>query len=299
MARTHVARKPVTRNTAARNEEEAPEESTQKVKVGKPSKAPVGQLNTYDEEMAAIARRRASAEAKSAGGDYISTKGGILSINGNVIDGNCFNAVVVESVFSNAFYEHPYDERNPVPPDCYAFAEDEEGLAPHEECQTAQHPQCAGCPNNAYGTARVGRGKACRNQRRLAVIAEDADEGFADSGAQMYILSVAPTSLKAWASYVQNVYSTMKKDVSQVVTEITLFTPKGQTYSQLSFNYVRPLTVEEQGAVLPRRDEAMRIMTVPYPKPEETAPAAKRPANKRPAQEPSAPAAPRKFQTRR
>lgn len=227
-----------------------------------PKKAPKMAVNSFDAEMAAIAAKQSSAESKGTGG-FISTKGGHFSIGGNQVKGDKLRVVIVDSLFVNTYYEGAYNPEKNSSPDCYAYGEVEEGMAPHDDAENPQHTQCAGCPLNVFGSAAVGKGKACKNQRRLALIMED---DATDSGAEMLKLNVSVTSCKAWATYVQQVVASTKRPVCGVLTEITIYTPPGQTYAMLAFAFERELEQDELATILPRRDEASTVLNMPFPK---------------------------------
>ncbi len=233
-------------------------------------------VNSFDAEMAALASKQANAESKSSGGTFISTKGGHFAIGGNQVKGDKIRAVVVDSIFCNTYYEDAYNPDVQASPACYAYGESDEGMAPHADCDAPQHSECAGCPLNAFGSAAVGKGKACKNQRRLALILED---DLTDSAAQMLMLNVSVTSCRAWATYVQQVVSAQKRPTAGVLTEISIFTASGKTYAQMSFAFERDLEQDELAVVLPRRDEASNVLNMPFPKrTEEEAPAPKKKA---------------------
>src|SRR5690606_25613194 len=94
---------------------------------------------------------------------------------------NELEVVVVASVFANTLYADKFQPGVVSLPICYAFgdpdSDDPEGtMRPHEEAEDPQSDACADCPMNQFGSAPEGRGKACKNTRRLAVmLAEDLD----------------------------------------------------------------------------------------------------------------------------
>ena len=229
-------------------------------------------VNKWDAEMAELAKKQMQAEASSAGGNYVSTKGGHFSIGGNIVKGDKLHTAVVASMFVNAYYDQPYQDGVAVSPSCFAINEDEGALTPHPDCTAPQHETCDGCPLNAFGTANVGKGKACKNQRRLALLPVTDDEVSAD----MLLLSVAPTSTRAWGTYVQQIGATIKRPTCGVLTEISIAPAPGKTYATLSYAFERELTQPELAIVLPRRDEADTLLSLPFPKGEEApAPAPK------------------------
>lgn len=263
-------------------------------------------VNSFDARMAALAARQQHAESKSAGGNTISVKGGHFSIGGNIIKGDVLRVVIVESIFFNAHYEGPWNEDNPQPPICYAYGVanedgDEPEMSPHKDCEQPQSEMCEGCPLNEYATADTGRGKACKNQRRVMCILED---DLGDKRAPMYMLTIPPTSIRPWATYAAQVTASEKLPTFCVVTEMTIQPKPGKTYAVLSFAFDHALEEKEADRIEPRIEEAIKLMTQPFPERTEA------PKPKRGAKKPSKPeaavvgrakvsAGPRKFAARR
>lgn len=81
--------------------------------------------------------------------------------------------IVLVGAFENSYYKTAYDSKNPTPPDCYALGFQEDFLAPPADLDGRINDKCAGCAKNEWGSG-VGRGKACGNHRRLALMAPDA-----------------------------------------------------------------------------------------------------------------------------
>lgn len=68
---------------------------------------------------------------------------------------------------SRKFYAGAYDPNAKATlPDCWS----NDGIAPEESAKNKQHRSCAACPKNVKGSGSNGKGKACRYERRLAVI---------------------------------------------------------------------------------------------------------------------------------
>ncbi len=108
--------------------------------------------------------------ASSAGGQFISVKGGQLTFGDNPFPNNEMAVIILDSIRENVYYEGRYDSDNVQAPTCYAFDHCEESLAPHEKVEEPQNKTCKGCEWNEYGTSETGKGKACGNVVRLAVI---------------------------------------------------------------------------------------------------------------------------------
>ncbi len=129
---------------------------------------------SYDEELARQAEAYKTSEAASATGQFISFKGGQMTWRGAAVNGNQLDVIVLSSVFENVWYEREFDPTTVSSPQCYAFAKSMEGLKPHEKSIKKQgdaNGLCAACWANGWSSdPKGGRGKACRNTRRLAVI---------------------------------------------------------------------------------------------------------------------------------
>src|ERR1700761_5118895 len=132
-------------------------------------------LVNYNEKWAQQAAQYAEQE-KLVGGTFISTRGGTLSIGEEVLPGNQMVVIVLDVVNENTFYDNKFDPDNRQPPLCYAFGRSADEMAPHESMQVdleyfqPQAETCSVCPHNAWGSAEKGRGKACQNRRRIALI---------------------------------------------------------------------------------------------------------------------------------
>ena len=137
------------------------------------AKAKTTAVARWDEALAARARMAAKAVANVGGNaDWISFKNGQITFKDNVI-GKSLEVVIPSFVLENAFYEGEYDPNNPKSPDCYAFGTDDAEMAPYESVESPCHVTCEGCPNNEWDTGKDGRGKACKNQIRLACLPAD------------------------------------------------------------------------------------------------------------------------------
>jgi hypothetical protein len=224
-------------------------------------KRPKMEVRSYDEQMAKLAARQKSAESKG-GTNFISTAGGHFSINDKRVKGDVLRGVIVDSIFSNVYYDKEWKPGVKATPSCYAFSFEEEGLRPHKDAREKQSKTCEDCPLNAFGTARVGKGKACKNQRRIGIILEDDLE---DPRAPVYLLNVAVTSTKSWREYVRAITSAYDKPTACVLTAISIDTPEDRTTAELSFTFERELEPDELDNVLPRQQEVDNMLTVPFP----------------------------------
>jgi hypothetical protein len=74
-------------------------------------------------------------------------------------------------VLSKVWYEKGYAEGSDAAPDCFS----NNGVTPDAASPKKQSVSCAACPMNVFGTSKrqdgsVGKGKACSDSKRLAVV---------------------------------------------------------------------------------------------------------------------------------
>lgn len=125
--------------------------------------------------------------------------------------------VIVDFVAKNAYYPNAFDKDNVLPPVCFAIGEIPAKLAPSPNSPEPQAKTCSECPMNAFGSAPNGKGKACKNERLMAVLPPDAD-----ADAPLWTISAGPTSIKGFDSYVGNVQRVFQMPPVGVVTTISM-----------------------------------------------------------------------------
>ena len=253
------------RTTRASTKDSAPAKATKKTGTA---------VAKWDEELAALAQKAKELEDSVGGGNFISTKGGRLTYQGAEIPGNSMNVIIVDHILENHIYEGRFDPDTPQSPICFAFGEDEDDMEPHEKSESPQHESCKGCPFNEWGSADQGRGKACKNIRRLAVIPEDGLEDI--ESAELAMIKVPVTSVKGWAGYVRQIADTLGRPPLGVVTEVSLV-PDSKTQFKMNFKLVEKIDDGEViQALLAKRKQAETDLRTPYaPTPEEEAPPAR------------------------
>lgn len=101
-----------------------------------------------------------------------------------------FSAVILDQHLANAWWEGDISESggNQIP-NCFSL----DGLHPVEDCTNRQNDNCAECNQNQYGSDNKGKGKACKNMKRLHLLFEDSSLPRR--------LTVPPTSLKSFDTY--------------------------------------------------------------------------------------------------
>lgn len=236
------------------------EETETRPKKG--AKKATGQVNNYDEELAQFAREQQEMEQNSGGGlPMISCRGGEFSFGGNVI-GETINVVILNHIKENCYYADDYDSENPVPPTCFAFGTKEAEMAPHENVTDKQCSLCGKCKLNEFGSADRGKGKACKNVRRLQLILEDDMEDI--EAAEIKYLKVSVMSVKGFSTFIQQVTSVMKLPSFGVLAEISIHPDKKAQY-KLSFKVLEKIDDKEVlHALLDIRKARVDELVTPY-----------------------------------
>lgn len=233
-------------------------------------------LVPWEQEMADAASKHAGKEKAAGLSKAISTRGGVLSIDDNPIEGNEIRVIVLAAVHENQYFKGAYDPKTPQAPACYSFsdpeaAEPEDSMKPHEKSADPQgdaNGLCAGCWANEFGSADIGKGKACKNVRRLAVITEDALEDADElSNAQVRMLKVPVMSVKNWANYVrQKLGEDVKRPCWGVVTTVRLVAdPVSQFKVQFAFEELIQFDQALYTAMQKKVAEVQEQLVAPYP----------------------------------
>jgi hypothetical protein len=157
-----------------------------------------------------------------------------------------FNAIVVGMLpsVSRIYYREKYDpEAEPTLPNCWSNNAD----IPDAEVPDRQHDNCIECPQNIKGSGDNG-GRACRFQRRIAILLEGDDSG------DVYQFSIPAKSLfgkgvgnvHPFESYVK--YLMLNREAPDtVVTQISYdLDAEGM---ELTFTPTRQLTDDEYDLV--------------------------------------------------
>lgn len=267
------------------------------------SKEPGTDIVDYEAEMAALAGMAKEAEKLQSGGSFFSTKAGVLAFGDTPLPGNQMAVVILDGIVENVYYGSTYSDDNRAPPKCFAFGREDDGtfvefddVEPHkvvdEDTETfeRQHDQCKGCWANEWGSADVGRGKACGNRRRLAVIPAgsyssigkgkgyeltlfDDEEIFAK--ADMAFLKLPVMSVKGYSQFVHSVAEDFKRPPSGVFARVWL-EPDQKSQFRVNFEVLEEVPKELLRVMLKRAKEAQGAIAFPYQKfTAEEAPAAK------------------------
>jgi len=149
---------------------------------------------------------------------------------------------VLAAPIERLYYSSRYDPTKVTGPDCFAISATATGMAPSSASPQAQHSTCEGCPKNEWGSApNGGKGKACRETRRLLLIPADSI-GSADAVKTAEVAALRPpvTSLKNYATYAQTLAATLKRPPLGVISEVAVV-PDPKTQFKVVFNMVKAI----------------------------------------------------------
>lgn len=185
----------------------------------------------------------AQALATNANSKRIGAKNGkfIRYVNGEKVGSNPgpLNVIVINALnrVSRQFYDAVYDpDAEPTLPDCWSNL----GDVPDPKVTKPQALNCASCPKNIDGSDRSGKGRACRFQRRIAVLLEG------DASGDIYQMSIPSKSLfgkgsgnvhpfESYLSYL----AANGQSIDRIVTEISL--DEDAEFTIMTFSPVRHL----------------------------------------------------------
>lgn len=209
----------------------------------------------YDEILAKKAAELANKISKPSGDRIKVTQSKMFKFPDGTQSQGPFEAIILDFVSVNLYYEGTYNRDEVSPPDCFAIGEEVSLLAPSDNSLKKQADTCATCPQNQFKSARTGSGKACKNTRLVAVLPKDFQ---ADT--PIWLLSVSPTGIKAFDSYVASIAANFNAPPIKVVTTIG-FDPKVD-YPSLRFGAPTPNERLEDSVA--RMEEARkRLLTEP------------------------------------
>lgn len=269
----------------------------------------------WDDQLAQYASEASDMESSTVSSQFISTRGGVLTFNDAQMPNNEVVVIILDYILENVWYPGPYDPDSPQSPMCFAFGKDEKLLAPHAEAADPQNDVCAGCVQNAWGTADRGRGKACRNTRRLAMIGigsynqqgqletlydESNVNAMTDHVAktQIALLKLPVTSVKGYSAYVKLLSGGMRRPPFAVITRLWL-EPHPKDQFHVLFEPIETVPDVLIQTILARRTESEMLLFQPYVpmEAEPVAPAARGGRRAAPAAARTAPAARRSAAT--
>ena len=167
-----------------------------------------------------------------------------------------FKAIIVDFVSFNAYYEGVYNPDNVVPPNCFAIgtlANDQlvaSDTSPEKQNDEG-HDACKTCWANAFKSADNGKGKACKQSIKLALLCEDGE---------LHRMGISSTGLRPFGTYTRDVANVLGCPPYGVMTTFS-FDPESDWASVRCSD---PLTLndEQLTMVFAKRDDALSMLTV-------------------------------------
>lgn len=216
------------------------------VAVKKPSSGNIVSIQDALKKQAAELNERV---APSSGNQILLTKQKEFKLPNGVTTTEPIEVVVVDFLSMNNFYPEKFDQKNPLPPACTARGTNPLKLVPMKSSPQLQADTCSECPNNEWGSN--GDGKACNNERILAVLPKNAEPDD-----PLWLIKVSKTGIKAWDAYVKAVAGAFGMPPVAVVTTISF--DANVDYQSLRFS--DPQMNEALEVCYSRQDEARKLL---------------------------------------
>lgn len=216
---------------------------------------------------------RDKASISSGGWPWISTRGSSPEMKLGSIESDNLEVIIVGANRCNMYYDKPFEPGVFAAPKCFAIAdpkwgpgEVEEHLAPPEDLASRESDNCSRCRMNAFGSASRGRGKACSNTVRLALLPANAQMLEKVEGA---MLSVPPTSLKSYFNFARAVLNGLSRPLGTVVTKIQKVPNRQGAGFTFHFEMLRAIQDEEvlRKILIRMRGDAYQALQQPPPVP--------------------------------
>lgn len=176
-----------------------------------------------------------------------------------------FNAVIVHVEPQRAWWRYRYGTPESKSgdgfPDCYS----RDLYKPDVGSRQKQFDNCGQCPNDKFGSdvlpdGTQGRGKACKEVRRLFFIME--------GHVAPHWMAIPPTSLKALRSYFTLLKDKKVERPQLAITNFALKTAEnagGVEYSELTLSFVKELPAPWIPMIMASKQEIERLLTTAAP----------------------------------
>ena len=227
---------------------------------------------SWREKLAGMAKDQAAKERPSV--SKISLRAGVIKYGDQPVKGNILPAIVLLAAHRNTYYDRPFDPNNLANPVCFALSIEGEEMEAHENVPDDNVPafeqrrtrDCSTCPLNEWGSdPKGGRGKACKETRRLIILPADAaTSAEAAKAAEMAIIDIPVTSGKNYSNFVNGLAASAQVPPWAALTDIST-QPDAKSQFKVTFT---PTSVIDDDAVLEaihaRFEEAQRVALIPY-----------------------------------
>ena len=222
------------------------------------------ELTNYDEMLAKLAKKATKVEKPTT--SAIGVRAGVLNYNGNAVPQNKLECIIIASTHANAYYEDAFNPNDIKSPVCYAYSPDpdEVEMVPHPKSSKPQSDKCETCPMNQWGSdPKGGRGKACKNTRRLAIIPADVTAADVQTAEVATLNLPVMTVSKMWTPYVHKLATLYQRPPLAFKTVIgTKPDPKSQFL--ITFDDAGPVDAELLGALIAKAESAQPMLEREY-----------------------------------
>lgn len=123
----------------------------------------------------------------------ISNRGKQFTLPDGTVMGPTLEVVILGYIRANALFSSTYDPNSPESPICFAFAKPGEELKPSDKVEKPESEICSECPNDEFGSAIAGKGKACKNEYQVAVLVPSHS-----NPTEIMTLSISATGIKSF-----------------------------------------------------------------------------------------------------
>ena len=172
-------------------------------------------LTTIQEQIAAELANVSDTVAAPSG-HRITLKGKVFTLPDGAQTKGALEVTILDWRNVNLYYPGAYNSQKPEEPSCFAISKIIDGMKPSDNANDAQSDACKGCPWNEWGSASGGgKGKACKNTVRIAVVPVDAT-----SETPIWTIDVSPTGLTGFNNLVNDLKNQRALLPVQVVTSI-------------------------------------------------------------------------------
>lgn len=225
----------------------------------------------WEDQLAKDSQLAVAAVAGVGLGNFIQTRAGKMTYGGAPLKDNKVQVCILAELAVNAYYDSEFDSENKSSPVCYAYGEllpdgTIGDMKPEAEAEKKQHGECSTCRWNAFKSDKRGRGKACKNIRRLALIhAQDLSTPEAVRKARVAFINVPVTSVAGYANHLRSLAALMKRPPYAVVSEIKLESDPDKQFVMLFEPLEKIDSKPVLQAVYEVRQKMLEGIRFPYP----------------------------------
>lgn len=188
-------------------------------------------LISWEEAMAAKAAEQQKQKAMmSQGPKFLAFKGAQLLADDVPIPGNKTEVIVLCFAGENAWYPGRFDPTKPQTPACWSVYTDAANMIPNDNSKDMQHENCVDCPKYQWSSDPLGgRGKACKNRYRIAVIPATVSSAEDVATAEMRLATLPVTSGPDFEKFMNEAQITFQRPIFGVTAELSVVAdPKTQ-----------------------------------------------------------------------